>query len=289
MNNPTIAMLGLGAMGSRIAQNLINAGYPVVLYNRTIANAQPLIDQGAIFAATPKEAAAQANVIISMVTDDQASEAVWLDATQGAIHGMQPGQIAIESSTVTVDWVKTLAGKIEAYGASLVDAPVVGSRPQAEAGKLIYLLGGAPETIAQVQPILAASSAIQHSIGAIGQATAMKLAVNALFGIQVAALAEIIGMLSKQGLAAEAVMATLGELPIISPAAKLAGQLMLTQNYAPLFPIHLVAKDFRYASNAGQAVGAINPTIDAVTQVYQRAIEQGYGDQNITSVSQLFS
>ncbi|PSM47544.1 NAD(P)-dependent oxidoreductase [Chroococcidiopsis sp. CCALA 051] len=284
-----IAVLGIGAMGSRVAQNLLKANHQVIVYNRTAEKAMPLVNQGAVYAATPREAAAQADIVISMVADNEVSRSVWLDSTIGAVLGLRKDAIAIESSTLTVDWTTELAKEIASRGVAFLDAPVVGSRPQADAGKLIYLVGGEAETLAKVQDILlsAGASAVHH-VGSNGQGMAMKLAVNALFGIQVAALAEIVGMLTKNGITSAKAIECLGELPVISPAAKVAGNLMLAQNHAPLFPIELVEKDFRYVIQTAQAVEALIPTSAAVRDVYQTAIANGYGSDNITGVAQLF-
>jgi 3-hydroxyisobutyrate dehydrogenase len=289
MTKQKIAILGCGAMGSRMAQNLLNANYPVVVYNRTAAKVQSLIDRGALYAATPKAAAVQAEIIISMVTDDDASRSIWLDPETGALSGLQQDQIAIESSTLTIGWTRELANTIEQRGAIFLDAPVVGSRPQVEAGKLIYLVGGKAEILEQVQPILlSAGGAIVQHLGAIGQGMAMKLAVNTLFGVQVAALAEILGLLDKQGINSVKAMACLGELPVTSLSAKMAGSLMVANNHAPLFPIELVEKDFRYIMQTAQTENAAMPVATAIHHIYQEAIDKGFGNNNITGVAQLF-
>jgi 3-hydroxyisobutyrate dehydrogenase len=290
MQTTKIAILGCGAMGARIAQNLLKTEYPVIIYNRTVAKVQPLLDLGASYAPTPRAAADRADLVISMVANDDVSRQIWLDPVSGALQGLQPGAIAIESSTLTVDWVKELAAEFDRQGRDFLDLPVVGSRPQAEAGKLIYLAGGKAEVLAKVRPVLlAAGAAAVHQIGAVGQGMAMKLAVNALFGIQVAALAETIGMLNKQGIAPEQAMACLGELPVTSLAAKVAGSLMVTGNHAPLFPIELVEKDFRYAIQTARSTDAAIPAATAIHHIYQDAIAHGYGNDNITGVMQLFN
>lgn len=284
-----IALLGAGAMGSRMAQNLLKAQYKLIVYNRTADKVKPLIDQGAVYADSPKAAAEQADIVISMVTNNESSRNVWLDPKFGAALGLNETSIAIESSTLTVGYIRELAAAITQRGAALLDAPVVGSRPQAEAGKLIYLVGGESETLAQVQTVLSSAGASEiHHVGENGQGMAMKLAVNALFGIQIAALAEALGMLAKGGISGDRAMVLLGELPILSPAAKLAGNLMLTGNHTPLFPIELVEKDFRYAIARDQTSGATMPIATALQDVYQKAIAEGYGQDNITGVIQLF-
>lgn len=275
-------------MGSRMALKLMDAGHSVAVYNRSAEKAQALIAQGVCHAATPKEAAQDADIVISMVTDDNASKQVWLQPETGAVWGLREDAIAIESSTLTVSWTKELADKIAAHSAIFLDAPVVGSRPQAEAGKLIYLVGGEANTVAQIQPILLTVGELLHHVGSVGQGMAMKLAVNALFGIQVAALAEVLGMLDQQGITAPNSIKCLSNLPVLSLAARGAGSLMVTGNHEPLFPIDLVEKDFRYASETGQAVRADISLVTATQQIFQQAIAQGYGADNVTGVAKLF-
>ena len=282
-----VAVLGSGAMGSRIVQKL-NSHYQVVVYNRTANKVKPLLNQGAVYAPTPREAAEQAEIVISMVTDNTASQAVWLSPEIGAAWGLSKTAIAIESSTLTVDWTKELAAEIERRGAAFLDAPVIGSLRQADEGKLIYLVGGKAETFSQAQDILLKAGATIHHVGSIGQGMTMKLAVNALFGVQVAAMAEIMGMVAKSGITSEKAWKCLEELPVISPAVRGAGNLMLANNHAPMFPINLVEKDFRYIIQTAQAIGAVIPASTAAQVTYQNAIAQGYGNDNITGVVQLF-
>ncbi|MBE9097969.1 NAD(P)-dependent oxidoreductase [Vacuolonema iberomarrocanum] len=285
----TIAIIGLGAMGSRLAQNLLKAGYPLVVCNRTVEKAQPLVERGATLASSPRAAVEQSDVAIAMVTDDAISRQVWLAPEIGALFGLTPEKTAIEMSTLTVDWVRELGVAIAQRGAGFLEAPVVGSRPQAEVKKLISLVGGSTETLTQVQAILTDAGVVRiHHIGALGQGMAMKLAVNALFGVQVVALAELLGLLSKSGLPPEAAMACLGELPILSLAAKGAGGLMVAQNHAPLFPLELVEKDFRYVTQTAHSLEAMIPASSVVLETYRRAIAQGYGGENITGIVQLF-
>src|SRR5690606_29156751 len=140
------------------------------------------------------------------------------------------GSIAIESSTLTPAWVRELAQHIDQRGAAFLDAPVVGSRPQAEAGSLVYLVGGSHDVFERVQPVLAAMGGAFHHLGPIGAGTTMKLAVNAYLGIQVAALGEVLGFASKGGLAYERAAEVLTGLAVMSPALKGVGGQMVTHN-----------------------------------------------------------
>ena len=285
----SIAVLGLGAMGSRMAGRLLAAGHPVSVYNRSPERGADLEARGARRAATPGEAAAGAEVVISMLRDDAASRQVWLDPETGALGGLAAGAIAIESSTLTPAWVRDLAPAVAGAGGRFLEAPVAGSRPQAEAGQLIYFLGGAAEVVQAARPVLETLGGALHRVGPAGTAAVVKLAVNALFGVQVAAVAEILGLVRKAGLDPEAVAAVLGATPAASPAAKGAAGLMLAGTFAPMFPVDLVEKDFGYVAEAAAAAGAEMPTAAAVRDVYARAKTAGFGGDNIAGVARLFA
>ena len=289
MNNQKIAILGLGAMGSRMAVNLLKAGYTVTVWNRSPESTKPLAAKGANLATTPKLAAKSADIVISMVTDINASKAVWLDSETGALSGMVEGAIAIESSTLTVNWIKELAAEITGQGIGFLDAPVVGTRPQADSGNLVYLVGGKAEILKQAENILlsAGGGKINH-VGEIGEGMAMKLAVNAMFGIQIAAFSEIIGMLTKNGLKLETAIQYISDLPVMSPAVKNAANLILKDNHQAMFPIDLVEKDFRYVMQTAADIKATVPISEAIHQVYLHAVDKGYGRDNITGVVKLF-
>lgn len=279
-----IAFLGLGAMGSRMAANLIKAGFDVAVWNRTAARADPLVDLGAKRASSPLAAAEQADVIISMVRDDEASFEVWLNEETGALPAMQAGSVAIECSTLTIDHVRSLADAAKARGVQFLDAPLAGSRPQAEAAQLIFLVGGTPETLSTARPVLDAMGSTVHHAGAVGAGAAVKLAVNALLGIQAAAMAELIGMFGRNGVTPESAVEILGAVPVTSPAAKATAGMMLSGAFPPMFPVDLVEKDFGYIEAAGDRM----PISQATRQVMRDAMAGGYGDDNFTGILRLY-
>jgi 3-hydroxyisobutyrate dehydrogenase len=279
-----IAFLGLGAMGSRVATNLIKAGHTLSVYNRTHAASQALAALGARVATTPRDAVNNADYVISMLRDDDAARAVWLEGEDAAIHGVKPGALLMESSTVTPPWTATLSQAAKAAKARFVEAPVLGTRPQAEAGQLIYLIAGDATEVEDAKAVLAAAGAAFHHTGAIGTASAMKLAINAQYGVQVAIWAETLSLLETQGIAIADAVAIINSLPTTSPAMQIAGKLMSTASYAPLFPIDLVEKDFRYAQGLAQASGLTLGVLHAAHALYTRAKTQGYAADNIVGV-----
>ncbi|BDP43850.1 3-hydroxyisobutyrate dehydrogenase (plasmid) [Deinococcus aetherius] len=283
----TVAVLGVGAMGSRVARRLLAGGLGVSVYNRSPDATVALQSQGARVATTPREAAGGADVVVAMVTDDDASRAVW-EGEEGALEGLVPGAVAVESSTLTPTRIRELAARAQARGASFLDAPVVGSRPQAEAGQLVYLVGGDEATLARVRPVLDLAGSAVHHVGEVGQGTAMKLAVNALFAVQVAALGELLGFLRRSGVDEARAAEVLGALPVLSPAAKGALASMAARNFAPLFPVALVTKDLRYILEAATTGEAELPLSQAAREVFGRAEAAGYGHEHLAAVARLF-
>lgn len=282
-----IAFLGLGAMGSRMATSLIAADHELTVWNRNTAKCAHLVEKGAKSAASPREAVADAEFVIAMLRDDEASRHVWADCDSGALTGMAPGAIAIECSTLSLDWTRELAGHCEVRGQPFVDAPLAGSRPQAEARQLIFMAGGETEIFARAKPLLLAMGAAAHYAGPAGSGMALKLAVNALFGIQVATAGELIEMLRRQGLDPARAIEIIGATPVCSPAVKAAASLMLADAFAPMFPVELVAKDFGYALDAAGSAG-MAPMIAAAKEVYSRAVTRGLGGDHLTSLVQLY-
>jgi 3-hydroxyisobutyrate dehydrogenase len=280
-----ITFLGLGAMGQRMAARLVAAGHPVTVWNRSPQAAQALREQGAAVAATPREAAEGADVVISMVFDDAASRRVWLDSADGALRGMKASAVAIESSTLTPAWIGDLGAALAARGIAFVDAPVAGSRPQAEAGQLIFMAGGDAAAVERVKPLLLAMGGAVHHVGAVGSGAWLKLAVNALFGTQVAAMAEQLALLRGAGVDAERALAALKAMPVTSPAAAGTATLMLAGHFAPQAPVDLIAKDLGYVlASSAQPL----PLTQAVAARFAAAQRAGLGGENLVAVSKLY-
>lgn len=284
-----IAFLGLGAMGSRMATRLIDAGHSVAVWNRSIARVAPLVDRGSTAAESPRDAARDADVVLSMVRDDAASERVWLDPVDGALHALGEHSIAIECSTVSVPHVAALAAAFGQANRTLVDAPLAGSRPQADAGALLFFIGGPAAVVDAVKPVLQPLAGAVHHTGDVGSGTVVKLMVNALFGVQLATVAELIGFATKAGLDTEAAINVLGNTPVCSPAARAAAEAMLAGNWAPAFPIDLVAKDFGLITMSAQHLSAQLPIAHTTGTVYNEGVARGLSTDNITGIAQLYT
>lgn len=280
-----VAILGMGAMGSRMAAALLRAGHSVTVWNRTAARAQPLVEQGATLASSPRGAAGGADMVLAMVRDDEASRQVWLSPADGALAAMTKDAIGVESSTLSAGWVRELAASFAERGVPFLDAPVVGTRAQADTASLIHLIGGDAETMARAKPVLSAIGSVAHHAGPAGAGAALKLVVNALLGIQVAALGELLGAAERMGLDRRRAGEVLIEMPSCSASAKGVTLAMLARNFAPAFPVELVEKDLGYLALETPDVA---PVSAAARTVFARAIAAGLAADNMTAVAKLY-
>jgi 3-hydroxyisobutyrate dehydrogenase len=232
-------------------------------------------------------AATEADFIISMVADDAAARAVWL-AADGALAAAKIGCIAIESSTVTLQWIRTLAKAAADRKAPFLDAPVTGSRVQAGAGELVFLVGGDAGVLETARPVLAAmSKAIVH-LGPTGSGAQLKLINNFLCSVQVAALAEAVAMIERSGLVRSTALEILGNGAPGSPLVKAISARMAAADYTPHFLLRLMAKDLQYASSAAQEQSLDLSTARTALALFDAAIEAGHGDRDISAVIELF-
>ncbi len=284
-----IAIMGVGAMGSRMGKRLLAAGHTITVFNRSKERAHPLVELGATYVGTPLEAAEGQEIVISMVRDDDASRDIWLHPKTGALLGLSRSAIAVESSTLSMPWMKELGQAAQQHGRTLIDAPVAGSLPQADSGQLLYLVGGTKRAVDAVHYILLCMGQAVHHVGPFGTGMMMKLAVNALFGIQVAALAEVLAMTRKAEISDEQAVGVLSKMPITSPALSGIGKLMIAQKFDPMFPIDLVEKDFQYIEATADWLGTASPTTTAVRNIYANAKRKGLAEKNIAAVMMEFS
>ena len=271
----TVSVLGLGAMGARMAQKLLAAGHTVTVWNRT-----PRDIEGAATAESALEAAAASDVVISMLRDDDASRSVWDDA----LEGVTAGTTVLEMSTLTPDRARTLGASVLEAGARFLDAPVVGTRPHVEAGILTVLVGGEAGVLEDVRPVLDAFAGTVRHVGPVGAGMAAKLAVNALFAVQAAAVAEMLAALEGEGIAPAEGAALLASMPTASPVAARLGELIAQGATAPNFPVELVAKDLGYAVGLIGAAGAKAHTVQGAADAFLEAERAGFGDLDIAGI-----
>jgi 3-hydroxyisobutyrate dehydrogenase len=270
-------------MGSGMARNLRRAGFPLAVYNRTRERAERLSETGAQVADTPALAAAGATVVISMLADDDASREAWV-GPRGALPAMQPGAIVIECGTVSPDWIQQLHSEAQACGLQMMDAPVTGSRPQADAGELTFLAGADPTTLEAVRPVLESmGKAILH-LGPVGSGTQLKLINNFLCGVQVASFAEALAWIERSALDRTQALEFLKAGAPGSGIFKAMSERMTARTYDVNFLLRLMEKDLRYAQHAATAKQTALTTAACSEKLFKRAEAAGYGERDMSAV-----
>jgi 3-hydroxyisobutyrate dehydrogenase len=266
-----------------MAGRVLSADFPLTVYNRNREKAAPFEKDGAFVAASPREAAARAEIIISIVADDAASRAVWL-GEDGALAGASRGSVLIESSTLTVAWVKELASAAAQRGCELLDAPVTGTKPHAAAGELLFLVGGSAAALATARPVLSVLSRDIVHLGPTGSGAYLKLINNFLCGVQAASLAEAITFIGKSGLDHAKAVTVLTNGAPGSPLLKVISARAAAADFTPNFELRLMAKDLRYAVEEAARSGLTLQTATAAHEIFKHAIAAGHGEKDFSAV-----
>jgi len=270
-------------MGSGMAKRLLGAGFPVTVFNRSREKAAVLEREGAKLADCPCAAAKGAGVLISMVADDNASRSLWLGG-QGALAGVASGAVLIESSTLTVGWVRELATAANAKGCELLDAPVTGSKTQAAAGELNFLVGGSLAALERARPVLAAMSRSVVHIGPTGSGALLKLINNFLCGVQAASVAEALTMIERSGLDRDKATEFLTGGAPGSPVLKTLLPRMTSRDFTPHFRLDLMLKDLAYSLTEGERHGMNLALVASALEVFKQASTAGNGNDDFSAV-----
>ena len=278
-----VAFLGLGIMGSAMARRLLDRGFDLSVWNRSACRADELVNAGARIAATPAQAAHGADAAIAMLADDEASRAVWLGES-GALAAMDRGTLAIDSGTLTVQWVRELGTRAAEHAVDFLDAPVTGSKPQAEQGTLRFLVGGAAAALERASTLFAAMGREQVHVGPIGSGALLKLINNFMCGVQLASLGEAMAMAQRSGLDLRRTADVLAAGSPGSPIVKMVVERMVARDYTPNFLVPLMVKDLTYALETFAAEGIELADARAARERFIEAAAAGFQDQDIAAV-----
>jgi 3-hydroxyisobutyrate dehydrogenase len=283
MSKERIALLGTGTMGSGMARNLRKAAFPLTVYNRTREKAERLVETGVQVADSAALAVAGATIVLSMLADDDASHATWL-GPNGALAAMQPGSVVVECGTVSPDWVKHLHQQAEARGLQMMDAPVTGSRAQADAGELTFIVGGDPATLESVRPVLESMSKAVVHVGPVGSGALLKLINNFLCGVQAASFAEALAWIERSSLDRAQALQFLNGGAAGSNIFKSMSERMIARTYDVNFLLRLMGKDLRYAQHAAAAKEIELTTAACSRRLFEQAEAEGYGERDMAAI-----
>jgi len=280
---PTVAFIGLGIMGGRMAKNVMKAGYALRAYNRTLAKTEEVRRLGATVCASPREAATGADVVITMVADPPALHAV-LEGPDGAFAGCRPGSLVIDMSTVDPDTSQTITVKAASFGLRYLEAPVTGGVGAAEQGTLTIMAGGTPEDFAAAKPFLETMGKKILHAGSMGHGSALKLTTNLVAACIITAMNEGLVLATKAGVDPAMVAEVLAER---SPLIGRTAPRVLAGEFSANFPLRLSHKDTHLALATGRTLGVPLFTLGAVGQLQIAAVARGLGDLDQTATIQV--
>ena len=279
-----IALLGVGTMGAGIAESWLKKGFAVTVYNRTRAKAEALAASGARIAATPREAATGAELILAIVADEKAARDVWLGET-GALAGADRGAVLVESSTVPPEWVHELARRAGERGALFLDAPVGGSKAAAASGALTLFVGGDAAALEEARPALAAISRQIVHLGAAGAGATWKIIHNMMLAVHVATAAEAIALAGKAGFDPAQTLSLIDNGPAASFIVKFKMPRFSEQRFDDAdFALRHMLKDARYALALGERFGAPLDVVRGAATEFDRADRMGFCDIDFAGV-----
>jgi 3-hydroxyisobutyrate dehydrogenase-like beta-hydroxyacid dehydrogenase len=284
---PAVGLIGLGLMGTPMGKNLLKAGFALSVWNRSSAKADDLVRDGAKLAATPRQAAAFADVLITIVSDPPAVEAV-LWGEEGALEGLRPGSVLIDSSTVSPNLARRTAAACAERGVDFLDAPVTGGTWGAEKGELVFMIGGKAEVLERVKPVLAAMGKRFFHLGPNGAGQTVKLAMNLILALEVDALAEALALVTAAGVPGERLVEVLQSSMARAAVLDVKAPLILKKEFPPSFPLRLMHKDLKLALELARGQGVALPAGAAAFETYSAVKNAASDDPDYAAVARFW-
>jgi 2-hydroxymethylglutarate dehydrogenase len=282
-NKLKVGFIGIGAMGTPMSQHILNAGFPLTVYDRMPARTEPFAALGVSVAASCAEVARGSDVVITMI-GQVADELEVVLGAEGVLEGARPGLILIDSSTVGIAASKKMAEAAQARGVAFLDATVSGSVGPAKEGKLAFMVGGERHALDKAQPVLLAMGDRVFHVGPNGAGSAMKVIVNLMIGMTVLTVAETLTLGQKAGLDPHQMLEILGQTAVSSPHLKNKGKAMVERQFEPAFALKYMQKDFDLIMEAAHDLKTPLFTSAIAHQVYTAANVAGYGELDYAAV-----
>ena len=283
---PNVGFIGLGLMGKPMAQNLLRAGFPLTVWNRTKSKADDLVRAGAKLAANPREAAAQSDLLITIVSDPPALEEVLFGS--GALEELRKGTILIDSSTVSPDTERRVAAACAERGVDFLDAPVTGGTWGAEKGELVFMVGGDAKVLDRAKPVLEAMGKKFFLLGPNGAGQTVKLGMNLLLALEIDAWAESLALVTEAGVPAERLIEVMQSSMGHARLLDVKTPLMLKDEYPASFPLRLMHKDLRLALELAREHGTRLPAAEAAYATYTVVKDASKDDPDFAAVARFW-
>jgi 3-hydroxyisobutyrate dehydrogenase/glyoxylate/succinic semialdehyde reductase len=278
-----IGFIGLGIMGSRMAANLQRHGYPLVVFNRTRAKAEPLLGPCGTFSDSPEKLAEQVDVLFTMLAHPDAVEQAAL-GRNGFLDHLQANALWVDCSSVNPSFSKKMAAEAARREVHFVDAPVTGSAPAAAEAKLIFWVGADMTDLERIRPLLlCVGNKIVHT-GGHGTGTSMKMVINLLLGTGMAAFAEAMALGEGLGLSSKMLFDSLLGTPAVAPFLASKREKIESGNYEAEFPLRWMQKDMHLASVSAYETGVAMPLTNVTKEMYRLAMRDGHAAEDFSAV-----
>lgn len=283
-----VGFIGMGIMGIPMSLNILNAGYDVMVYNRTRDKTSELEIAGAKTASSLAEIARWSDIIILMLTGPEAVNAV-VSGPDGLLQAAPEGKTLINMSTVSPAYTRWLSRRLDKYSVTLIDAPVSGSKKPAQDGTLIILAGGPEEKINELEPLFLAMGKKVVYCGDAGQGSSMKMAVNLLLGTMMEGLCEAVNFGQRCGLSVETILDTILSGPLSNGLFGLKTEMLKTDTFPPQFPLKHMLKDLRFVLQTADENGAALPVGHSIFQLYRQGQGLNLSDADFCAVKQVLT
>jgi 3-hydroxyisobutyrate dehydrogenase-like beta-hydroxyacid dehydrogenase len=277
---PAVGLIGLGHMGTAMAERLLDAGYELVVYNRTPEKAGALAERGAAVAETAAQLAEQVDVVVTSLANDEALEAVAADVVAGA----RPGTVLVDTSTVSPACSARVASLAEAASVGYVRAPVSGNPTVVRAGNLSFIVSGESEGLARVEPVLLAIGPTIHRVGEGEQARVVKLAINLMIAGLAQLMAEALVLGEAAGVSRASLLEVMGSSAAGAPFVKYKTEPLLRDDYTATFTTAMMEKDVDLVLSVAEDAGVELPLTGELKGLVRSAIEAGYADDDFMSL-----
>ena len=278
-----IGFIGTGLMGGRMAANLIDNGYELIVWNRTKSKTDKLVEKGAEWGGTPANTASESDMLITMLSEPKVVVKMAI-GDDGFLDALRPGKLWMDCSTVDPGTSKMILRQAEKRDIHFIDSPVAGSTGPAENGELLFLLGGKEEDIKKVRPLIdVMGRGLVHG-GGNGMGASLKMVINSMLGMSMAAFAEAMHLGESLGLSKETLLDTLVDGPVVAPFIKFKRDKIEKEEFPVEFPLKWMQKDLHLAAKSGWEKDIALPSVNAVKEAFAMAKQKGYADEDFSAI-----
>ena len=283
----TVGILGLGNMGRPLAENVLKAGFPLTVWNRSEEKGKPLVDLGAAWARSPREAAEACQILVTVLADAAAVREVLL-GRRGVIEAQEKAPLIVDMSTIAPQETRAIAETLGERGFTMLDAPISGSTKMAEDAAVTILVGGDAKALETARPVLEAMGKAIYHMGENGMGCYMKLVNNVILASVLGGFAEAFVLGRKAGLSGDRMLDVVLHGSAACPLLEFKGKVIAAHDFTPTFRLRMMRKDLSLALTTADGLRVPMPLTSVLNELHQAGIAQGLGEDDFSSIVRVF-